>query len=220
MLHGVGDVCGLDDMLDDDGRLQVGRLLLRERQRLGVLVEGLVPTRVTQRLRLFVEDIRCHHAVHHELAESLEFILVREDALLEVAVFRLHQGIPSNIDRILLGKTAVLVLVGHVRLLHGELHVRNTVVLNVMDQCAEEDRELRQRIRCDTVGVVVQIGCDGLGGLALVVHVLGDDDSVEQLACGHRHVGGVLEVVEWIVVVHQCQHGDEVAQLLDDLVGQ
>mmetsp|Transcript_8524 Transcript_8524/g.24547 ORF Transcript_8524/g.24547 Transcript_8524/m.24547 type:complete len:533 (-) Transcript_8524:1015-2613(-) len=217
MLHGVSNVGGLDDVLDDDGRLEVDGFLFRDHQLcLRIAVEGLVPTGVTQRLGLLVEDVRCHDAVHDELAEALELAFVCEDALLQVVVFRLHQGVPSHVDGVLLGQAAVPVLVGHRRVLSAQLRVRDTGVLHIVDQGAEQDGELRQRIGGDTVGVIVQIGRDGLGGFALVVHVFRDDDAVQQLAGGHGNVRRVLKVVERVGVVSGGDGLHEVTELRHD----
>jgi hypothetical protein len=73
MLHSMGTYRGLDQMLNDNGRLSVDSVL--PGLFLGPLQQchrrRLSPPCVTEHLEIFIHNVGRHYRVDHELAEAL-----------------------------------------------------------------------------------------------------------------------------------------------------
>mmetsp|Transcript_20742 Transcript_20742/g.59103 ORF Transcript_20742/g.59103 Transcript_20742/m.59103 type:complete len:458 (-) Transcript_20742:2691-4064(-) len=119
----------------------------------GLRWEDSLPTFIAQRLHLRVEDVRGHDHVYDVLPKPLELQLVAEDASLQRGKFGLHQQIPRNINRILFGHTLILVLRSKRRVFLCHLAIRNSTVIDIVNDAAKDHGKLRQRIGSNAVGL-------------------------------------------------------------------
>jgi ferritin-like metal-binding protein YciE len=62
------------------------------------------------RAQLFVHDVRCYHAINKQLSKALKLSFCRLYQLAELVKTAVHEHIPSKIDRLLLGRALVLVV--------------------------------------------------------------------------------------------------------------
>mmetsp|Transcript_21265 Transcript_21265/g.59148 ORF Transcript_21265/g.59148 Transcript_21265/m.59148 type:complete len:243 (-) Transcript_21265:382-1110(-) len=117
VLHGVGDVGSLDQVLDHDGRLAVDTItscaFRTDRSTFPAAVgsnvanivvvavaavvrslECLVPALVAEDLEVLVDDVCGHDSVHHKLSETAELGLGGEDGVAQVLEAFIHEEIP------------------------------------------------------------------------------------------------------------------------------
>ena len=149
MLHGVRDIRGLDDVLDDDGGLPIDCIYVRFSEGVPVgihALEGLDPAGLAGRAELLIDDIGGHDGVDDEVSEAAELVFGLVDAASEVDVHGLHEQSPREVDGVLLGDGLVAVHLGQVGLLLDELRVRHVLVVHVVDEGGEGAREVDERV--------------------------------------------------------------------------
>mmetsp|Transcript_20517 Transcript_20517/g.58330 ORF Transcript_20517/g.58330 Transcript_20517/m.58330 type:complete len:223 (+) Transcript_20517:668-1336(+) len=164
-------------------------------------MECLFPPLFLLLLASLVEDIGGDHHVNHHLAETNQFGLVSEQAFLQVAECGIHQHFPRDVDRILLRHAPGFEFLCHVWVFNTELGVGNTNVINVVDECREHDCDVRQRIRGDSVRVIVQFCRHAIQRCGFHDEIVGRNNTVQYLVGAHGHVRCMAEVVEWVVVL-------------------
>jgi hypothetical protein len=95
----------------------------------------------------------------------------------------------------------VLIEHGQLGFLLDKLCIGNSGVIRVVDQGRQYAGELGQRVRSDTVRMIVHHRC-GVGISVIVVAIVGrNNDSREQLDNRHGHMRRMFIVVERIVPV-------------------
>ena len=132
MLHRVRNIRCLDQVLNDDCSLAVDRIA---RVHIVVfLVKGLGPSSITEFLKVLVHNVRRKHCVNYELAKSLEGAVAGVYAFAEQLVFFLHEQVPRQVHRILLGHTLALVNQGYLLPFLDELGISYAVMVHVMNE--------------------------------------------------------------------------------------
>jgi hypothetical protein len=86
-------------MLKDNLRLAVEALICTDSDS-GFFVEGISPSPVVKLLWIFVKDVGSSNGVDDKLAESLELTFIGENTASELLQQRIHQHLPSNINRV------------------------------------------------------------------------------------------------------------------------
>ena len=133
MLHGVGYVQCLDQVLNDNGRFSVDVVLGQGIGIFAELLKPVIPLLLSKRLKLLVKDVCCKYCVHHELAEALQFIRIGANIVAESNKSGLHETIPSQHDGVLLGNTFVFECGGNPCFLLDELEVGHSAMVNLVD---------------------------------------------------------------------------------------
>jgi hypothetical protein len=98
--------------------------------------ECLGPPILSELPELLVKDIGGHDRIHQDLAEPVKFRLGAVDALAQVVESGIHQRVPRQINRVLLGGALVLV---------GGCQVRGFFLQDeVGDACWKRNQNVRQ----------------------------------------------------------------------------
>jgi len=152
MLHDVGNVRRLHDVLHDDRRPQgVGFRIPAGRIR-----KGPLPPALAQIVELLVEDVGSQDDVDDDLAEPEELVGTREDVRPELLEVIRHHEIPSDLERVLLRQALVPVPLTHGRVLLPELElhteeiktVRGVRLLSITTDGCRSGVYLREDLRC------------------------------------------------------------------------
>ena len=195
MLHRVSHIRRLDDVLDDDGRLAIECFFVLQFGKRVIFVftvlmtvERSLPAGLAQRAEFLIENVRGQHRIHNELAEMHHFDFRWKDVAAQDLVSGLHQNLPGNVHRSLLGDALVVIFGGRIRFFQRQLTVRHARVSCVVNQCAEHHGELLDRIGRDAVRVLMQILGDLLEffrlflfGILSIIDGIRHDDSLEKL---------------------------------------
>ena len=82
MLHGVTDIGGLDQMLDDNCSLAIDkRAAIIVGIDRGIIVKRYRPPLVAQLFEIFINDIRRQDAIHYQAPETQKLHLVCENSM-------------------------------------------------------------------------------------------------------------------------------------------
>ena len=142
VLHCMDNVGSLNEMFNDNGCL-AGRQLVSGLGSDCGLGKGHVPALLTLNAQFLVHDISGKHRVDEQLAEAHEFFLGLVDDAPESRERVLHEQVPGDIHRILLGDALVLVKGGTTGLFFDELRVWDAAMVDVMDQCLPKEATVR-----------------------------------------------------------------------------
>ncbi len=136
-----------------------------------------------------------------------------------------HKEVPRNVQGVLFSDTLVAVVFGQVWLFLGELDIGDTLVINVVDECSENQSEASERIRCQTVREVMDLCCHMVSS-PLICHRLSlhgrevrRDHSTKKL--GHRHgdMASMLKVVKLVGSIRRGDHRHIVSYVVGDCFG-
>jgi hypothetical protein len=153
MLHGMRHVRRLDDVINDNRCLEVDAVFVGDFVGTG---EGLVPTGLAQIVQLLVENVGREDDIDNYLAETKQLLLGVKDAAPKLVKLFGHKQVPRDIKRILLGNTLVPVGVGQMLLLLAQLCIGHTTVVSIVDQRGEDNTKHCERVRVDTVRIVME----------------------------------------------------------------
>ncbi len=81
------------------------------------------PHLVPQFFHGWIEDIRGHDAVYHQLAKTTSFFFICSNAILKFRIHWIHEQLPSKINRILFCDALASVELGHFLVFFRELTI-------------------------------------------------------------------------------------------------
>jgi hypothetical protein len=219
MLHGMSDVTCLDQMLNDNCGFPIHLYLLV--WILGsILTKSFLPTGFTQLFQHRIHDVRCHDCIDDKLSETFNVATIGAKRIAKLRIRRFHEHIPCEIDGILFRDTPSFVhdsqlvfflhelVVGHpgmVHLKHQHLTTKTIEIARVeaiwagiqtyvVNQRSKNASELRQRIGCNPVRMIMELGQE------ILITFLGitkkgirrRNNSREQLGYAHGYMRGLV----------------------------
>jgi hypothetical protein len=108
------------------------------------LAKDNVPSLIAFFFKALVNNIGGKYCIADELSEALKLSWVRTDALPQIGKLAFHEKLPGNVNGLLLCNALASVALGKWILLLDELRIRHTRVVNIVNECAEDNGELQQ----------------------------------------------------------------------------
>jgi hypothetical protein len=108
------------------------------------LAKDRVPSLIAIFFEALVNNIGGKYCIADELSEALKLSWVRTDALPQIGELAFHEKLPGYVNGLFLRNALVSVALGKRILLLDELRIRHARVVNIVNQCAENNSKLQQ----------------------------------------------------------------------------
>ena len=155
VLHRVGDIRCLNLVLNHNGSLAVHRVTSWFRS-IRSFLESLASATVAESLEVLVHNVGRHDRVDNKLAKATHLLIRGAQGAAEIIELFVHEQVPGQVHRILLGHALAMIRGGDIDVLLDKLSIRYTRMIHVVNERCKHAGKLRQGIRRDTAGVVVE----------------------------------------------------------------